>query len=83
MADDKIPPDIAKMSFEDALGALEKIVGELEQGTNRLDDAISAYERGTLLKKHCEVKLSQAKERIEKVSLGPDGKATSEPVDIE
>ena len=37
------------MSFEDALHELEKIVGGLEQGAGKLDEAIGAYERGTLL----------------------------------
>lgn len=82
MADDTIPPDIRKLSFEDALGALEKIVDDLEQGASKLDEAIKAYERGTILKKHCEIKLREAKSRIEKVSLDPDGEPTSEPADI-
>ena len=81
-AESKIPVDIKKMSFEDALAELEKIVGDLEQGANKLDDAIGAYERGTLLKKHCEAKLREAKARIEKISVGPDGDATAEPVEI-
>ena len=81
-AENKIPADIKKMSFEDALAELEEIVGDLEQGDNKLDEAIGAYERGTLLKKHCEAKLHEAKARIEKISGGPDGDATAEPVEI-
>ena len=83
MADKKIPADIAKLSFEDALAELEDIVADLEQGSNKLDDAISAYERGTFLRKHCEAKLREAKARIDKISVGADGEATVEPVDIE
>ena len=79
---EKIPADIKKMNFEDALVELEEIVGNLEQGTNKLDEAIGAYERGTLLKKHCEAKLREAKARIEKISVGSDGAATTEPIDI-
>ena len=82
MADEKIPADIRKMSFEDALGELEKIVDDLEQGSSKLDDAINAYERGTILKRHCEIKLREAKERVEKVSLDPDGTPGVEPADI-
>ena len=40
-----IPADIAKLSFEDALAELEQIVGRLEAGRSKLDDAIAAYER--------------------------------------
>ena len=78
----RIMADIKKMSFEDALIELEEIVGNLEQGANKLDDAIGAYERGTLLKKHCETKLSEARTRIEKIAVGSDGNVTAEPIDI-
>ena len=83
MAEEKIPADIQKMSFEAALAELEEIVGDLEQGSNKLDEAIDAYSRGTALKKHCEAKLRDAKERIEKISVGADGEVTTEPADIE
>ena len=49
MVDKTVPEDIKKMSFEDALHELEKIVGGLEQGAGKLDEAIGAYERGTSL----------------------------------
>ena len=78
----RIMADIKKMSFEDALIELEEIVGNLEQGANKLDDAIGAYERGTLLKKHCETKLSEARARLEKIVVGSDGNVTAEPFDI-
>lgn len=83
MAEKAIPADIKKLNFEAALAELEEIVSDLEQGSNKLDDAINAYERGTLLKKHCETKLREAKDRIEKISVGPDGEAETEPADIE
>ena len=73
--------DIEKMSFEDAMAELEEIVGNLEKGANKLDDAIGAYERGALLKKHCEAKLRDAKARIEKIAVGSEGSVTVEPID--
>ena len=75
--------DIASMSFEAALAELEKIVRQLEDGKADLEDAIAAYERGAQLKKHCEKKLSEAKAKVEKISLGVDGNIVSEPVEIE
>lgn len=63
-----LPPDIAKLSFEEALGELEKLVKQLEDGKAKLDDAIGAYERGALLKKHCENKLRAAQARIEQIT---------------
>ena len=69
--------DIAKMNFEEALDALKTIVEQLERGEGKLDQAIEAYERGAALKRHCEAKLKEAKEKIETVSLGPDGTPTA------
>ena len=75
--------DIKKMSFEEALIELEGIVENLEKGTNKLDDAIGAYERGTLLKKHCESKLNEAKVRVEKITTNSDGDISAQSFDIE
>ena len=83
MADDGKPTDIAKMSFEDALEELEDIVRTLEGGKGRLEDAITAYERGAKLKAHCEKKLKAAQAKVEKISLGADGEAVAESADIE
>ena len=83
MAKNSIPADIAKMSFETALEELEAIVRDLEEGDVELDDAIKAYERGAHLKRHCETKLQEAKARVDKVVLNPDGSAKAEPVDVE
>ena len=80
MADKETTADLAGLSFEDALAELEKIVRQLEEGGGKLGDAIGAYERGALLKKHCEEKLRQARAKVEKILLGPDGAPQAEPV---
>lgn len=72
-----LPPEIAKLGFEEALSELEKLVRQLEDGKAKLDDAISAYERGALLKRHCEAKLREAKAKIERIEIGPDGKPST------
>ena len=69
----QIPADISKMSFEEALAALETIVRQLETGESSLEDAIGAYERGAQLKRACEQKLKEAKARVDKISLSADG----------
>lgn len=75
-------PDVKKMSFEQALGELEKIVAELEGGRAPLQDSIAIYERGEALKKHCETLLKAAEARIEKITLDRDGNPTGvEPLD--
>ncbi len=54
MTETNPPPEIAAMSFEDALAELEQIVRRLEAGQVKLDEAILSYERGAQLKQHCE-----------------------------
>ncbi len=75
--------DIAVMSFEDALAELEAIVRGLEEGKSNLEDAIGAYERGAALKRHCQRKLNEAKAKVDKISIGPDGVAELESMDLE
>jgi exodeoxyribonuclease VII small subunit len=73
--------EAAPLSFEQALAELEKIVQDLERGQLDLEAAIRAYERGTALKEHCERKLKEAKLRVDRITLGPDGSARGEPLD--
>ena len=80
---DSIPPEIAALSFEDALGELEKIVRQLEEGKAKLDDAIRFYERGTLLKRHCELKLREAQAKVDRIAISGDGSVTLEPARID
>ena len=68
--------DIAGMSFEDALRALEDVVRKLETGDVPLEESIGLYERGEKLRQHCQARLDAAQARIEKIVQGPDGKAT-------
>jgi exodeoxyribonuclease VII small subunit len=75
--------DISGLSFEQALAELEKIVGELESGQAPLERSIEIYERGAALKAHCENRLEAARLRVEKIVMGPDGKAQrSEPAEF-
>jgi len=82
MAEQPIPPDIAKLGFEDALKQLEDIVRDLEGGKGKLDDAIKSYERGAALKRHCETKLAEAQMKIDKIMLGADGGVKTEPANL-
>ena len=56
-----------KMSFEDAMKELEKLVDSLDKGDVSLDEAITAYDRGSELKEFCEKKLNEAKMKIETI----------------
>lgn len=83
MAKTELPSDIAGLSFEDALAQLEDIVGGLETGQAKLDEAIESYERGALLKRHCEDKLRQAQARIDRIVETTDGALETEPLEVE
>ena len=73
--------DLSKLSFEEALVQLESIVRELEGGKIKLDDAVEAYEKATVLKKFCEEKLKAAQLKIEKINVSPEGVVSTEPLD--
>lgn len=75
--------DLEALSFEDALKELESIVQRLEQGQIKLDDAISAYERGAALKGLCERKLAEAKAKVERITVAADGRIGTEPAGME
>lgn len=65
---------VAEMSFEEAMAALEQVVGQLERGDVALEASIALYERGAALKTHCAGKLRDAEEKVE-VIRAAEGKA--------
>jgi exodeoxyribonuclease VII small subunit len=73
MSDGTDNKDLASISFEDALRELEGIVTSLERGDVSLDDAIAAFERGTVLKAHCQARLEEARMKVEQIKLPADG----------
>ncbi|WP_207456377.1 exodeoxyribonuclease VII small subunit [Azospirillum sp. SYSU D00513] len=79
----QIPPDVAALSFEDALAELERIVRQLEEGRGKLDESIASYERGTALKRHCEAKLREAQAKIDRITVAADGTLGTEPARID
>jgi len=76
--------DISTLTFESAMKELESIVEQLEKGNVELERSIEIYARGEALKKRCEDLLKSAEERIQKITLGADGKPTgTEALDVE
>ena len=75
MSDKQTPKatDVGTLSFEDALAELEQIVRGLESGQQKLEDAITAYERGAALRRHCEAKLAEAEARAAAIVEHADG----------
>lgn len=74
--------DIRRMSFEEALASLERIVSDLERGDVPLEQSIRIFERGEKLKLHCDRLLNAAEDKVEKIKLSRAGKPTgTEPLD--
>jgi len=58
---------IDTMTFEEAMNELEKLVESLDKGDISLDQAISAYAKGSQLKDLCQKKLNEAKMKVETI----------------
>ena len=75
--------EIAKLSFEESIALLEKIVNKIESGKMNLEDAVIYYEKAEKLRYHCEEKLNSVKSKIEKITIkenstsGTSDKSTS------
>ena len=61
--------DLEKLTFEDAMKELEKLVDSLDKGDVSLDEAIAAYDRGSQLKDYCQKKLHEAKMKVETIQV--------------
>ncbi len=68
----------SKMTFEEALIELESLVDGLESGDLSLDQALTDFEKGVALIKHCRAKLDSAEQRVNAVLKDLDGKPIGE-----
>ncbi|EPX84132.1 Exodeoxyribonuclease VII small subunit [Rubellimicrobium thermophilum DSM 16684] len=68
-ADPSAGNPVEALSFEEALAELEAVVTRLERGDVALDESIALYERGALLRAHCQKKLADAEERVSRITL--------------
>ena len=50
--------------FESAIGELEKIVKQLEDGDLPLEKSLALFERGVALSRYCQEQLAEAERRI-------------------
>jgi exodeoxyribonuclease VII small subunit len=75
-------PDLQGLTFEQALAELEQIVARLESGQAPLEDSILLYERGAVLKAHCETRLEAARLRVEKIVQGAGAAPTAEAAEF-
>lgn len=73
--------DVSALTFEQAMKELEDTVGRLEHGEATLEESIALYERGAKLRAHCEKRLREAEERVEKITLAANGEVGTTPVE--
>ena len=59
--------ELNKLTFEEAMKELEKLVDSLDKGDVSLDEAIAAYDRGSQLKDYCQKKLQEAKMKVDTI----------------
>jgi len=62
MSENALPVD--ELSFEEALGQLERIVQTLERGDSDLSAALGHYERSVRLLTHCQGLLERAEQSV-------------------
>ena len=67
-----------KLSFEEAMDRLEKIVAAMERGEAPLEKSLELFAEGTELLKQCTTLLDKAEQQVTKFTRGSDG----EPVEI-
>jgi exodeoxyribonuclease VII small subunit len=65
--------DITSMSYEAALAELDGIIAGLDRGDVELEAAISAYERGAALTRHCAQLLDRTEQKITQLVVGAAG----------
>ena len=70
--------ELEKLTFEEAMMQLEKLVDSLDKGDVSLDDAIAAYDRGSQLKDYCQKKLHEAKMKVETIQLADNVESVPE-----
>jgi exodeoxyribonuclease VII small subunit len=66
--------DVSKLTYEEAVNELEKVVATLESGSAALDKSIELYTLGAILKDHCQEKLNSAEEKISVLVQKSEGK---------
>jgi len=59
---------VDELTYEQAYAELEEIVAALESEERTLDEAISQYERGQALAKHCADLLDKAELKVQQLS---------------
>jgi len=72
---------MAKLSFEEAMAQLDKIVHEMESGQLSLENALKKFEEGIKLSRFCSQKLDETEKKITMLMENADGSLKEMPFD--
>lgn len=73
--------DVAGLTYEQALAQLDLLIAQLEKGDIPLDEAITAYERGSRLAAYCAELLERTEQRVSQLVVGGDGTLRERPLE--
>ena len=73
------PPAEPQRGFDELLAALKQVVDRLESGQLSLEAALGAFEEGVRLAREGSQLLDAAERRVEVLSQGDEGEATTRP----
>ena len=68
--DETLEASVAKLSYEEALRALEEVVAALEQEDHPLEESLTLYARGQALLQHCRRLLQEAELKVQRLAGG-------------
>ena len=71
---------MAKRTFENALGKLEQLTEELEDGDLSLEKSLKKFDEGIALVEYCNTTLTEARAKVE-LLLEKQGGITKSPFD--
>ena len=62
---EQVATPVEELTFNQAMGELNAIVGRLESNTMDLEESLAAYERGVVLLRSLQVRLNDAQQRVD------------------
>ncbi len=68
------------VDFEQALGKLETLVNDMEQGEMTLEESLKAFETGIALTRECQSRLTEAEQKVQ-LLVEEQGELRSQPLD--
>ena len=69
----------SKMTFEEAISLLEKIVDKMDAGELSLDESLASFEEAVKLVKYCNAELEKAEQRVRILTENRDGTVSDAP----